>query len=146
MNRLFVLCLAALAVTGCKSRPFSVAVSPRLTGRVLAADTGQPIADVKVRNIDQSDGVTRTTPSKGGERMLAKPIVYTDQDGRFVMETERVLAPFGGTAWFSMRISFEHAGYERYLTNYSYLNLGTNSSNGQEGLNAGNIRLRPTGK
>lgn len=146
MNRLLVLCLAALAVTGCKSHPFSVAVSPRLTGRVLAADTGQPIADVKVKNIDQSDGVNHTVPPKGGERMLAKPIVYTDQDGRFVLETERVLSPFGGTAWFAVRLSFEHAGYERYLTNYSYLNLGTNFSNGQQGLDAGNIRLRPAGK
>jgi len=146
MNRLLVLCLAAVALAGCKSHPFSVAVSPRLTGRVLAADTGQPIADVKVRNIDQTDGVNRTAPPKGGERMMAKPTVYTDHDGRFVLETERVLAPFSGAGWFSVRLSFERAGYERFLTNYTYLNLSTNSSNGGPGLNAGNILLRPAAK
>ena len=145
MNRLLVLCLAATALAGCKSHPFSVPVSPRLTGRVLAADTGQPIADVKVRNIDQTDDINRTVPPKGGERLLAKPTVYTDHDGKFVLETERVLAPFSGADWFSVRLSFERAGYERFLTNYSYLNLSTNSSNGGQGLNAGNILLRPAG-
>jgi hypothetical protein len=146
MNRLLVLCLAGLVLAGCKSHPFSVAVSPRLTGRVLAADTGQPIADVKVRDIDQADDVNRTVPPKGGERLLAKPAAYTDHDGKFVLETARVLAPFGGAGWFSVRLSFERAGYERYLTNYSYRNLSTNTSNGGQGLDAGTIRLRPAGK
>ena len=146
MKRLLVLCLAALALAGCQSHTFSVAVSPRLTGRVLAADTGQPIADVKVRNLDQPDGVNGTVPPKGGALLQAKAVVRTDHDGKFVLETQRVLAPFSGSGWFSVRLSFERAGYERFLTNYSYLNLGTNSSNGQPGLNAGNILLRPAAK
>jgi hypothetical protein len=146
MNRLPLLCLAALTLAGCQSHPFSVAVSPRLTGRVLAADTGQPLADVKVSNLDRPDDLNRTVPPKGGQRLLAKPPVYTDHDGKFVLETERVLAPFGGAGWFAVRLAFEHAGYERFLTNYSYLNLRTNSSNGGSGLNAGNILLRPVAK
>jgi hypothetical protein len=146
MNRFLMLCLAALAVTGCKSRPFSVAVSPRLTGRVVAADTGQPIADVLVRNLDQPDSASGTVPPKGGQLLHGKTTVRTDRDGQFALEAERVLAPFGGTGWFSVRLAFEHAGYERFLTNYSYLNLGTNSANGQPGLNAGNILLRPSSK
>ncbi len=146
MNRMLVLCLAALALAGCKSRPLSVDVSPRLTGRVLAADTGQPLADVKVRNIANTDPGNRTAPPKGGERLLAKPAVYTDHDGRFVLETERVLAPFGGAGWLAVRLSFEHAGYERFLTNYSYLNLTTNSASSGAGLNTGNILLHPAVK
>jgi hypothetical protein len=146
MNRMLVLCLAALTLAGCKSRPLSVTVSPRLTGRVLAADTGQPIADVKVRNIDNTEDFNRTSPPKGAERMLAKRIAYTDHDGRFVLETERVLAPFGGAGWLAVRLSFERAGYERFLTNYSYLNLSTNSAGGGPGLSAGNILLHPAVK
>ena len=137
---------AALALAGCRSRPFSLAVSPRLTGRVLAADTGQPIADVKVRSIGQADDRNGIVPPKGGQLLQAKAIVRTDHDGKFVLETQRVLAPFGGAGWFSVRLSFERAGYERFLTNYSYLNLSTNSSNGGQGLNAGNILLRPAAK
>ena len=75
VNRFLVLCLATLALAGCQSHPFSVAVSPRLTGRVLAADTGQPLADVKVSNLDRPDDLNRTVPPKGGQRLLAKPPV-----------------------------------------------------------------------
>jgi hypothetical protein len=141
-----VLCLATLALAGCQSHPFSVAVSPRLTGRVLAADTGQPIADVKVRNIDQANDGNGAVPPKGGQLLQAEAAIRTDHDGRFVLETQRVLAPFRGGGWFSVRLSFEHAGYERFLTNYSYLNLSTNSSNGGQGLDAGKILLRPVAK
>ena len=48
MNRLFLICLAALAMAGCKAMPFSPLLSPRVTGRVVAADTGEPLADVQV--------------------------------------------------------------------------------------------------
>ena len=146
MNRLIVLCLTALVLVGCQSSPFSVAVSPRLTGRVIAADTGQPIADVQVRNLDQPDSGNGMVPPKGGQLLHGSTEVRTDRDGKFVLETQRVLAPFGGAGWFSVRLAFEHAGYERFLTNFSYLNLSTNASNGQPGLNAGNILLRPAAK
>jgi hypothetical protein len=78
--------------------------------------------------------------------MLAKPAVWTDQDGRFLLETERVLTPFRGSGWFAVQLSFERPGYERYLTNYSYLNVGTNSWKGQSVLDAGKILLRPEPK
>ena len=146
MNRLVVVCLAALALAGCKSHPLSVTVSPRLTGRVIAADTGQPIADVKIRNLDKANSATSTIPPKGGQMLQAEAAIRTDQDGRFVMETERVLAPFRGAGWFSVQLSFEHAGYERFITNYSYLNVSTNTYKGKPGLSAGDIRLAPAGK
>jgi len=147
MKRLLALCLAALALAaGCQSYPLSVSVSPRLTGQVLDADTRQPLAKVQIRNYSQTDDFDRTVPPKGAQRMTAKATVWTDQDGRFAMETERVLAPFRSAGWFSVRLAFERAGYERFLTNYSYLNLGTNFSNGKEGLNAGIVLLRPTPK
>jgi 5-hydroxyisourate hydrolase-like protein (transthyretin family) len=147
MKRPLALCLVAAAlVAGCQSYPLSVSVSPRLTGQVLDADTRQPLAKVKIRNYDQTDDFQRTTPTKGGQRMTAKEAVWTDQDGRFTMDTERVLAPFRSAGWFSVRLLFERAGYERFLTNYSYLNLGTNSLNGKDGLDAGFILLQPTPK
>lgn len=146
MNRLLVLCLAALALAGCQSHPLSATVSPRLTGRVLAADTGQPIADVKIRNLDQADRASNTMPPKGGQMLQVEAAIRTDQDGRFILEKKQVLAPFSGTGLFSVQLSFEHAGYERFVTNYSYLNLGTNTVNGRPGLSAGNILLRPAAK
>ena len=146
MNRLLVLGLAALALAGCKSNPLSLTVSPRVTGRVLAADTGKPLADVKVKSGEQAAALYSTSPAKGGERLMTKAPVETDPDGRFVLDTQRALTPFRGSGWFWVQLSFEHAGYDRYLTNYSYLNLGTNTLNGETVLDAGSIRLQPASK
>jgi hypothetical protein len=146
VNRLIVLGLAALAFAGCKSHPLSLTISPRVTGRVVAADTGKPLADVKIRSGEQAEALYSTSPPKGGQRLMAKAPVETDSDGRFVLDTQRALTPFRGSGWFSVQLSFEHAGYDRFLTNYSYLNLGTNTLNGESVLDAGNIRLQPSGK
>jgi hypothetical protein len=45
-----------------------------------------------------------------------------------------------------VQLLFEHPGYERFITNYSYINLGTNTLNGESVLDAGNIRLQPARK
>ncbi len=147
MNRLIVLCLAALALpAGCGTQPLSVVTSPRVMGVVVAADSGQPLADVKVRSGEQTEDFNGTVPPKGGERLMASPTVRTDRDGRFVLQTERALTPFRGSGWFAVRLLFEHPGYERFLTNYSYLTLGTNSWKGVSVLDAGKIRLQPAPK
>jgi hypothetical protein len=141
-----VLALAALAVAGCKSHSLSRDGSPRVMGLVLAGDTGRPLADVKVNRWEQPEDVNRTVPHRGGERLMAPASVRTDLEGRFFLEKERVLTPFRSSDWFSVQLSFEHAGYERYLTNYSYLNLGTNSWKGEPVLDAGKILLQPASK
>lgn len=146
MNRVLVPCLVALALVGCQSHPLSLAVAPSVMGRVVAGDTGQPLAGVKVRSNQSAEDFNSTSPPKGGERLMIKPPVETDQDGRFLLETERVLAPFRGSGWFSVLLTFERPGYERYQTNYSYMNLGTNSWDGKSVLDAGKILLQPAGK
>ena len=146
MNRLCVLGLAVLVLAGCKSHPLSQAISPRVMGRVVAADTSRPLADVKIRTGDDTQALYNTSPAKGGERLKARAAVQTDSDGRFVVAAQRALTPFRGSGWFSVQLSFERAGYERVLTNYSYLNLGTNTLNGESVLDAGTIRLQPARK
>ena len=141
MNRSFALCLVALAFAGCKSMPLSPFVSPRVTGRVLAADTRQPLADVVIKSGAQAKGYPSTMPPKGGELLMAKAPARTDGEGRFTLETERVLTPFRGMNWFSVQFLFERAGYERFRTNYSRLNISTNSPAGEPLLNTGDIRL-----
>jgi hypothetical protein len=146
MNRFLALCLAAVALAGCESMPFSPFVSPRVTGRVLAADTGQPLADVAVKSGAQARGYVGAMPPKGGELLMARAPVRTDGDGRFTLETERVLTPFRGTGWFSVQLAFEGTGYERFQTNYSRLDLSTNAPGTEPLLNAGDILLRPAPK
>jgi hypothetical protein len=146
MNRLLAFCLAAFALVGCQSMPFSPFISPRVTGRVLAADTGQPLADVVIKSGAQARGYSSAMPPKGGELLMAKAPVRTDGDGRFTLATERVLTPFRGMNWFSVQLLFERGGYERFRTNYSRLNLTTNAPGGEPLLNAGDILLHPAAK
>jgi hypothetical protein len=146
MNWILALCLAALALAGCKSMPFSPFSSPRVTGRVLAADTGQPLADVVVKSGAQARGYHGAMPPKGGELLMAKAPVRTDGEGRFTLATERVLTPLRCTGWFSVQLLFERGGYERLRTNYSRLNLSTNAPGDEPLLNAGDILLHPAAK
>jgi hypothetical protein len=146
MNRFPAFCLAAVALVGCESMPFSPFSSPCVSGRVLAADTGKPLADVAVRSGAHREGARTGMPPKGGELLMAKAPARTDGDGRFTMETERVLTPFRSAGWFSVQLSFQRTGYERFRTNYSTLNLSTNSPHGEPLLDAGEIRLHPASK
>jgi hypothetical protein len=146
MNRYLAFCLAAAALVGCKSMPLSPFIAPRVTGRVLAADTSQPLAGVTVKSGAQASGYRGGMPPKGGELLIAKAPVRTDRDGRFTLETERVLTPFRGAGWFSVQLLFESPGYERFRTNYSTLNVRTNSPNGEPLLDAGDIPLHPASK
>jgi hypothetical protein len=146
MNRYLAFCLAAAALVGCKSMPLSPFIAPRVTGRVLAADTSQPLAGVTVKSGAQASGYRGGMPPKGGELLIAKAPVRADRDGRFTLETERVLTPFRGAGWFSVQFLFECPGYERFRTNYSTLNVRTNSPNGEPLLDAGDILLHPVSK
>ena len=49
---------------------------------------------------------------------MRKAPVRTDQDGRFEMASEQILALFSWGGWSSVRLTFEHAGYQRWQTNY----------------------------
>ena len=146
MKRSLALCLAALALPGCESMPFSPLISPRVTGRVLTADTRQPLAGVVVKSGAQASGYRSAMPPKGGELLIAGTPVRTDNEGGFTLDTERVLTPFRGADWFSVRLLFERAGYEPFRTNYSRLNLSTNAPRGDQLLDAGDILLQPTPK
>ena len=102
MKRVLVLGLAALALAGCKSHPLSPYVSPRVTGRVLAADTGQPLADVKITS-GRPEAFNRTEPPKGGQRLMASP--PCGRTGRPIRLGERACADaLSRVGWFSVQL------------------------------------------
>jgi hypothetical protein len=119
-----------------------------VTGRVLAADTRQPLADVQViRQESTSRGDGTAEPGKGGAALMSAPLVMrTDREGRFVLDAERVLAPLWGASWYSVDLIFQCPGYQRFQTNYNLLNLGTNSLQSQSALSTGDILLQPARK
>ncbi len=140
-----LLLLLWVAVAGCKSVRLGPYTSPRVTGRVLAAGSGQPLARVEVRRGARPRNNGLAGLPKGGELLIQKSGTRTDASGRFSLPSERALTLFRPSGWNFVQLSFQCAGYEPYATNYSSMSAFTNAPHGEPLLNAGDILLRPSG-
>ena len=143
MNQGTAFLLFALALTGCQAGKYSHYISPRVTGRVLAADTGQPLAGVGVRRVVPMVAAGEDTAPKGGQLLMQPSARRTDADGRFVIDGERDIALFRHPAWWSVTLSFTADGYRFFQTNYTSVNLSGRSPEGEPLINAGDILLKP---
>jgi hypothetical protein len=143
MIRWIGLFLFALTLAGCRSLGWGPYVSPRVRGQVLAADTRQPLAGVKVtRGRPEPQPLAGWAP-RGAELLLRKPPTLTGPRGQFVLEGERVLTLIRWGGWSSVRLTFEHGGYLRFQTNYSLSSLAaTNAPDGVPLLDAGQVLLQ----
>jgi hypothetical protein len=139
-GRLWLL-LSAVALAGCKSVSVSNYISPRVTGRVIAADTGQPIPNVKVKRVNPAADQDFDDPAKGGQKMQSAGGVRTDQQGKFMLDAERDLTLFQQQVWFSVMVSFQRDGYLTLRTNFTAASATTNASDGAPVINAGDILL-----
>ena len=141
----FALLIALCALIGCQSSSPSQYVSPRVSGRVLDAQSNQPIKGVSVRRLAPEQGGDGHDPRKAGQVMLESSGVRTGRDGTFVLDSVRALGLFRQMDWYLVSISFSHAGYERFVTNYTLANA-TNTAKGKPLVTTGDIRLRPLSK
>jgi hypothetical protein len=145
MSRCSVLLVCALLVSGCRSGSWGPYSSPRVSGQVLAADTREPLPGVNVSRGGPERRPQAGYPPKGGELMMRKTPVRTDQNGQFVLDSERVLSVYRGTGWDHVRLRFVKAGYLPLQTNLS-LTLMTNAPAGEASLVIGQVFLQPTPK
>ena len=137
-----LLLLTVVSLTGCKSVLVSTYISPQVTGRVLAADTGQPLAGVKIKRLSPTAGRDYDATPRGGQKIEAAPAVLTDREGRFVLDAERDLTLIQQQIWFSVTVSFQHEGYLTLHTNFTAANA-TNPPDGAPVVSAGDILLSP---
>jgi len=143
VNRRVALVLFAMALAGCQSGKYSNYVSPRVTGRVLAADTRHPLEGAAVRRVVPMASDGEDTPPKGGELMMQPGAVRTDADGRFVLEANRAVTLFRHSGWQSVTVSFDCTGYETLQTNYTAAGIKTRTPEGVPWVNAGDVLLQP---
>jgi hypothetical protein len=136
-----VLCATGF-VAGCSTHRASQSISPRVEGRVLDSQTRQPVAEVEVRRFDPSQEASQSDMPRGGEIMQRTSPVLSQPDGSFVLESQRDLAVFRKLHWYSVKITFERAGYERFSATYKPVNA-TNSAGGEPVVFAGDILLKP---
>jgi hypothetical protein len=131
-----------LLLAGCKTLQLSHYVAPRVTGRVLAADTHQPLADASVRHVmpaaNDSDMPVRAGQIEEDETFA----IRTGKDGTFVMDSQRDLGLLSDN-WWSATISFSHPGYLTLRTNYTPVTVTRYSPDGEPLVQTGDILLRP---
>ena len=120
--------------------------SPRVSGRVLDADTRQPLGNVKIKRVVPNQNAGLDAQPKGGQTLERSGAVWTDRAGKFVVDSERDLSPFSRGSWYSVTLSFGRAGYERFQTNYTSANVSGHSASGEPQVNAGDLLLRPASK
>jgi len=126
MIRCAVVLVFMLIVAGCQSERWGPYTSPRVSGQVLAADTHQPLAGVNVNRGGAEPQPNAGSQPKGGELMMRKVPVLTDENGEFVLASQRILSIFRGTGWSQVRLHFTKPGYLPIETNYP-VSFGTNS-------------------
>jgi hypothetical protein len=143
--KLITVPLLMAALAGCQSREVIHYTSPEVTGRVLAADTHQPLSGVSVQRVaQQTFGSYWSFGSPKGGTLLMEPIgAHTDADGRFVLNSKSVFAIFMQPGWYSVPVIFSHSGYESFQTNYTASNVISNTPAGAPVVDTGDVLLQP---
>jgi hypothetical protein len=136
--------LLACVLAGCQSSPVlsSQYISPRVEGRVLDAATHQPIANVSIRRLAPSHTELANSPASGARSLDRGPLIRTDRDGRFDLDSERDLTLLRQSGWYGVTLAFTHKGYERFVTNYTLANAVV-SPGGEPIVKAGSVLLQP---
>jgi hypothetical protein len=138
--------LLIVALTGCQSDNYNHYTAPEITGRVLAAGTHQPLTNVHVLRGGPKGNFEPFGPPNGGKLLIQPAPVFTDADGRFLLESKSVFALFRSAGWWSAPVTYQRAGYESFSTNYTAANVVSNTSVGPPVVDAGDVLLKPEAK
>jgi len=139
---LLTLAIAATVSTGCKSYSLSRYVSPRVTGRVVDAQTQQPVAAVQVRRAGSGQPRRAASEQRGAELLVQAPPIRTTADGTFEVASVRSLAFFRKLGWYSVSLVFQHPAYHPLTATYTPKDA-TTTAHGEPVVNAGEIILAP---
>jgi hypothetical protein len=147
-QKLTTLSLLLAALTGCQSGKLTHYTSPEVTGRVLAADTRQPLAHADVQRIEPETFAQYWSfgSPKGGTLLMSPVGARTDASGRFVLNSKSVFAMFLEPGWSSVAVVYSHAGYESFQTNYTGTNVTSQAGDGVPVVNVGDILLQPVAR
>jgi len=140
---LFILLLGLLGVAGCNSFGLTNGVTPQVTGRVLAADTHQPIAGVKVIRILPGQPAVGSSPANGAQRLRQGRPETTGADGNFTLSGQEYITFFRHASWWSVKLAFQAPGYTLLQTNFSAADVTNTSDTGAPAVNTGDIFLKP---
>ena len=133
------LVLGAAALVGCKS-PIQY-TSPQVEGRVVDAQSHEPLKNVFVQRVDPNAKLKRGQQAKGGQLMDQAGGVRTATDGTFQLDSVKSLTFLRRLNWYSVTISFKHYEYLPLTTNYTGAEA-TNTVAGEPLVLTGDILLK----
>lgn len=134
--------LGGLLLTGCNSFGPANYVTPSVTGRVLAADTQQPLAGVTVSRVVAGQGVTTGAPAYGAELLSQGRPEITDAEGIFVLSGREYITLFRHAGWSSVRLTFQAPGYATFQTNYTAASFTNQTASDASVINVGEVLLK----
>jgi len=132
-------------MVGCESGPIlhQGYVSPRITGRVLDANTRQPIAKASVLKVNPRQASQTDRDQKGAEWMIAPTPSLTDEQGRFTLGSQKDLTVFRHANLYSVSVTVTHPQYVQFVTNFTLTNMKRKEEKGPLEVEAGDLLLRP---
>lgn len=150
MSRTWLVWCLILSAAGCSSLkgPHVEYDAPRVTGRVVDGETGQPIHRAAVRRWSQPPVKSSAQPEKGATQLRSKPVTYTDEAGRFIVPAKQsayLLLGHGGAA-FSAALLIQHPNYTSLVTNLTGAKWPAGEKKGPPEIEAGDLRLVPEPK
>lgn len=135
-----------LVLTGCGSVGFSHYSTPQIAGRVLAADTGQPLAGAKVIRLQPGQSADQGRPVNGAQLLLQDRPETTGADGRFVLRGREYVSLLKPSGRWSARLAFQAAHYTMLETNFTKTNIASHPPSGTPMVQVGDILLEPLSK
>lgn len=146
IGRCSVIALALLLLCGCQWVGFTDRATPQICGRVLSAETQQPLTGVQVLPVLPGQPSIDDSSEKGAQRLLRGRPVTTDAEGRFTFPSRDYITLFKGGSWWSLKLSFQAYRYATLQTNFSGANVHHRTTNGIPQVDAGDIFLKPLSK
>ncbi len=111
-----LLLAALLSTPGCENfaPPHQAWTEARVEGRVVDAETGQPVHDATVSRVRGQEIGDAYAVEKGAKAMQKRPAVTTTaMDGSFILEAERTAYLFMESyPSFAVTLKVQHRGYD----------------------------------
>ena len=140
---LWGLSLSLIVGSGCRSIGLSNYVTPTISGRVLAGDTGRPLPGARVLRLQPGQSAGAGSPAKGAELLQQERPEITGADGSFVLAGRNYISFFNRSGRWSARVVFQAAGFVTLQTNYTSANIISNSAASEPQIDTGDILLKP---
>lgn len=126
VNRLFCLALPALLLVGCDTLkgPNQSYVAPAVEGRVVDAESGEPLRDARIQRHLRQPTKTDPLAHRGAERLRQVPTLRSDAKGQFRIAPEKggyLLLERSGVFQFTLVV--RHSTHQTLTTNIDLIKV-----------------------